>query len=244
LLALIGHVQGPIRSNRYICWVAHLRLHFLLLKILEDRVNDANALQLFVLLEGYELVIKVVIVKLLLNRSFFEAQLVFLELLIISITPLLVYILLVKVVLLRRNKRTFHLSLSQVIPWKIPQPNMLFDLFYPISTQPILRLSLNHAVYEIRCSSRPPIWNVTFSYLHLLLQDMVSYLLTRFAHIRPPPKHTFICHNAHCKVVHTHCVILPAHHFRCHIPRRARRILLVVFTPDARNSKISDSQVA
>jgi len=155
------------------------------LKVLEDSINDAKTLQLFVLLEGCQLVIEVVVVKLLLDLSFAEAQLIHLELLVVSVTPLLVYVLFVEVVGFWRNEGALQLSLGEIIPRKVSEPDMLLDFLNPFSTQPMLSLPLDHAVYEIRRGSRPTRWNFLLSYLHLLLQNMVSDLLARLAHIRP-----------------------------------------------------------
>ena len=64
--------------------------------------------------------------------------------LILQVSPLLINILLIKVVLLRRNKWRLQALVREVVPGEIAQPRVLLHLLRTIGTQSILRLSLYH----------------------------------------------------------------------------------------------------
>ena len=56
-------------------------------------------------------------------------------------------------------------------------------------------------------------------------------------------KHALVGHNAYCEKVNASCVVLAAHHFRCHVAWRAWRVLRVLLSPDAGDTEVSDADV-
>ena len=120
---------------------------------------------------------------------------------------------------------------------------MAFNFASAVDSKSVLRLPLNHLVYEICRLNRPSARDLALLYLHLLRQYVVADLFTRLPNVRPSPKHALVCHHAHCKVVHRRRMVLSAHHLRSHVSRRARRVLSILWPPQSRNAEVRDAQV-
>lgn len=73
---------------------------------------------------------------------------------------------------------------------------------------------------------------------------MLADLTAVPALVGPSAEHALKANNAHRKIVNSHSVRLSAHDLGCHVPRRARCVLLVLRVPDARNSKICNLEIA
>ena len=100
---------------------------------------------------------------------------------------------------------------------------------------------LPYSVYKVGGCCAPTLRNVVFSNLHLLLQYMVSYFLSRLAHVRPFAKHALVCHHPNGEIVHRNCVFLAAHDLRCHVARGAGSVRFIVLAPGACDPEISDT---
>ena len=81
-------------------------------------------------------------------------------------------------------------------------------------------------------------------YLNLFGQNVVADFFPRFSDVRSLAHHAFISDDSHCKIVDSHTMILPAHHFRSHIAWCTRGFLGVVRIPNPCNTEICHSQVA
>ena len=102
---------------------------------------------------------------------------------------------------------------------------------------------MNHFIYEICSFYRPSFWNITFFYLYLFTQNMVSYFFTRFTNVWPATKHAFKCHNTYSEIIDSSRMIEPAHHLRCHISGCTWGILCIFRSPNSCYSKISYSNI-
>ncbi len=106
--------------------------------------NDIGIDEGRVLTQSGKLEIKVIAIELSLNRVPSQAQEVLLKFLVLLIFPVLIYVLLVEVILFRRNKRSSDLSVPEVIPGEVTKPRMSFDLGRSVKAQSVGWLSLNH----------------------------------------------------------------------------------------------------
>lgn len=67
------------------------------------------------------------------------------EVIVFLVTPLLVYVLLIKVVISRRNERRLDFLVVQVLPGKVAQPWVFLDLSGALcGPKSIVRLALDH----------------------------------------------------------------------------------------------------
>ena len=139
------------------------------------------------------------------------------ELGVLQVLPLLVYVFLVEVVFSRRHKGRTHPIFVQVLPWEVAQPRVVFHFFGSVVAKAVLGFSLYHFVDEVGRLDGPTAGHFALLDLNLLLEDVVSDLLARLAHVGPPPIHALVSHHAHRKVVHRGRVVLPTHHLRRHV---------------------------
>lgn len=126
----------------------HLRLLLELVYRLHDDVVEAGPLHDFSLREARHLVIIVVALEQFLCGVAPERLVVGFECLVLQVAPLLVDVLLVKVVLLRRNERCLQALVRQVIPREVSEPWVHLDFLGPVSSKSILRLPLNHLSHK------------------------------------------------------------------------------------------------
>ena len=105
---------------------------------------------------------------------------------------------------------------------------MVLDLLRASEAEAVDRLPLDQLVNEVSRLETPARRHLVLADLHLLGEDMVSNLLTRLAHVRTLTIHALVADDTHGKVVNCHPVILPAHHFWCHVPRGPRCVFCVV----------------
>lgn len=136
---------------------------------------------------------------------------------VIEIFPLLVYIFLVKVVFHGRNEGGAKPFLVKVLPREISQPRVGFNLECTSISQSVGWLSLDHLVYEVSRLDAPSSGHLSFLYLNLLGEDVVSYLLSRLADVRSAPIHALVSHHSDSEIVDGSCVILAAHDLRRHV---------------------------
>ena len=127
--------------------------------------------------ECHELVVKIIVVKRLLCFWVLQACLVYLEILVLAVLPLLIYVFLIEVVGLWRDKRAGQFALLELFERKITQPNMILYFFDAVGSQPVLRFPLDHPVYKVGGSCAPAFWNLVLSDLDLLLENMVTNFL-------------------------------------------------------------------
>lgn len=80
-------------------------------------------------------------------------------------------------------------------------------------------------------------------YIDLTSKNLITDLSSRFANIGPPAVHALVRDHSDCEVVRRHTVVLPAHHFRCHVSGRPRGLRSVIRTPVSRNTEICKSEV-
>jgi len=81
-------------------------------------------------------------------------------------------------------------------------------------------------------------------YFDLLGKDAVSYFFPSLTGVRTTTEHAFVSNDADSVIVHTHSMVLFAHHFWCHIAWRAARLFGVVLLPYSSYAKVCDLQVA
>lgn len=127
----------------------------------------ALAHQLLVLRKCSQLIVEVITVKELLHRVSPQVVDVFFELGFFEVFPLLINVLLVEVVLHRRNEWRLQLLIVQIIPRKVTKPWVVLYFVRSVVTETILRLPLNHFVDEIRSFNGPSSWNFSLLNLHL-----------------------------------------------------------------------------
>lgn len=83
----------------------------------------------------------------------------------------------VEVVLISRwNIRGFQLLTFEILPRKVLEPRMIFDLFISIKAKPILRLSLNALINKVLSFLGPAFRNLVPFDLDLSCHYLVSYV--------------------------------------------------------------------
>ena len=194
--------------------------------------------------ESRQLVIVVVPVELLLDLAVAQARRVILELRIVQVLPLFVDVVLIEVVFSGRNERSPQPSLIQGLPVEVAEPRVVLDLVRAIITQSILRLSLNHPIDEVGGLDAPSGRDVLHLDLDLLRHDVLADLFSALANVRAFTVHALVGHDADCEVINCLRVIEPEHDFRGHIAGRARGVRRVLRSPNSRNTKVRDAQVA
>jgi len=132
----------------------------------------------------------------------------------------------------------------QVIPRKVFQPRVVFDLVGSVVAKSVLRFSLDHFVDEVGSLDRPVSGNFTFFNLNLLLQNVVSDLFPRLSDVGSSAKHAFVGHDSDSKVIYAGGVVDSTHYFWCHVAWGSRSILRIFRSPDSCNSEVSYSQVS
>ena len=78
----------------------------------------------------------------------------------------------------------------------------------------------------------------------LLGKDAVSYFFPSLTGVGTTTKHAFVSNDAYSVIVHTHSVVLFAHHFRRHIAWRSACLFGVVLLPYSSYAEVCDLQVA
>ncbi len=91
-----------------------------------------------------KLVIIIIAIELRLDRVSPEGKRMLLKLFILLVLPVLVNILLVKIVLLGRQKRCLHLLVPEVLPREVFEPGVRFHLGWPVLTQAVQWFTLDH----------------------------------------------------------------------------------------------------
>jgi hypothetical protein len=190
-----------------------------------------------------QLIVEVITVEKLLDWVSSQVTNVLFEFRIIKIFPLFIDVLLIKIILKRRNEWWLQFLIVKIIPRKVTQPWVVFHFFWSIVTKTILRLALNHFIDEVGSFNCPTARNFSLLYLNLLWENMVSDFLTALAYIRSSAVHALVGHHAYSKVIDTGCMVLSAHDFRCHIAWRSRGILSIFRPPNSCNSEVCDPQV-
>lgn len=120
---------------------------------------------------------------------------------------------------------------------------MVFHFKWAIISQSILRFSLNHFIYDICSFNWPSFRNITFFYLYLFTQNMISYFFSRFTYIRSSAKHAFEGHHAYSEIIYRCRMIEPAHNLWRHISWRTWSILGIFGSPNSCYTKISYSNI-
>lgn len=133
--------------------------------------------------------------------------------------------------------------IKQIIPRICSKPRMPFNFLRSIQAKSIHRFPLQSFVYEIGCFKTPAFRDFMSFYLHLLRQDSVSNLLSRFTNVWSFPKHTLISDHSNCKVINSDSMVLATHYFRRHVPRCAGRVFRVIRVPHSGYSKICQSKI-
>lgn len=121
---------------------------------------------------------------------------------------------------------------------------MLFNFLRTVQTKSISRLPLQTFVYKICCFNAPSFRNFVLFNQYLLCKHHISNIFSSLTVVRPPSEHKLIANNTKSKIVNSTIVVLPAHNFRCHIPRSARGVLTVFGLPDFGDSEICNPQIA
>ena len=97
---------------------------------------------------------------------------------------------------------------------------MLFKLVGPLAVAySVHRLTLQTFVDEVGGFLIPAIRNVILLDLYLAAQDLVTDIFASAPLVRSFAHHALISNDAHSEVVCSQAVILPAHHFGCHVAR-------------------------
>ena len=142
------------------------------------------------------------------------------------------------------HKGCTYAFFTQCIPIEVCEPLVLLHYVRTFFAQPVRWLSLDQAIDQVCSLGGPAPWDVIWMNLDLLGQDLVSNLFTVFSMIRSLAKHAFVGNYAHCKVVDSNTMILSAHHFWCHVARRAWRVFRVFWVPETSNTQICDAEIA
>jgi hypothetical protein len=58
-----------------------------------------------------------------------------------------------------------------------------------------------------------------------------------------PSEHALIGHDTSSEIINSYSMILPAHDLRGHVPGCTRGVLIILWTPLSRDTKISDAQI-
>lgn len=95
----------------------------------------------------------VVATELVLDRLPMQGLVVHFEVIVFYITPLLIYVFLIKVVVARRNKRRLYFFVVQFLPGKVTEPGMFLDLSGAFcGPKPVVRLALDHLNSYSNCA--------------------------------------------------------------------------------------------
>lgn len=137
-----------------------------------------------------------------------------------------------------------NLHFNDSLPIHISQPDMLFDFIRSIQSQPIGWFPLQTLINKISSFHTPPFRDIWLLQWNLLLEDLVPDLLPTLPSIRSLPKHEFISNNTQSKVINSYSMILPAHNFRCHISWCPWCIMRIIWTPNPRDSHVSNVNIA
>jgi len=187
--------------------------------------------------------IKVITVKKWLNRASTKICRIFFEFWVFEILPFFVYVFLVEIFFITRDKWSLNISIFKIIPWEISEPWMVFNFWCSVVTKSICRFPLDHLIDKIGCFDRPSSWYFTFFNLNLFRQNMISDLFPWFSLIRTFTIHAFISHNSNGKIINRSCMILSAHNFWCHVSWSSRCILGIFWSPYSCDTKICYSDI-
>ena len=72
------------------------------------------------------------------------------EFFVFLIFPVLINVLLIEVIRLGRHKRRLDFLVPEILPSKVLEPRMLFDLCWAILSQPVYWLPLNHLYASLK----------------------------------------------------------------------------------------------
>ena len=91
-----------------------------------------------------ELVVIIIAVELILDRVTSQREKMLLKFFIFLILPVLIDILLIKVILLRGDKRCLNLFVPKIFPREVFEPGMLFNFCWTVFPKSVNRFPLNH----------------------------------------------------------------------------------------------------
>ena len=111
------------------------------------------------------------------GRVFTQTGFILFEFRVVEIFPFFADVLLVKVIFQWWHKRCSYFPLVEVLPGKVSKPRMSFDFVRSVVTQPVMRLSLHHLIYEISGFDRPFVGNIAFFDLYLFRQNVITNFL-------------------------------------------------------------------
>ena len=121
---------------------------------------------------------------------------------------------------------------------------MIFQDLWAFLSESVSWLSLNEAVDEISCFVAPILWDFSFSDFDLLWQNVVSDLFPVLTVIWPLAEHALVGYDSHSEVVHCYTVVLTAHNLGCHVAWCSRRVLWILWIPQASDAQVGDSEIA
>ena len=193
-----------------------------------------------VLGEGGQLVVVVVAIELGLDGVPAQVLGPLDEVWVFQIFPFLADVLLVVVVVRGRNERCPQLLLVQILPRKVCEPRMVFDVLAAVVAESVLRLSLNHLIDEISCLNVPTFWNLIFIYMCLFRKYIIMNLFSSLALIRSAAKHALPGDDTYCKVVCSNTMVIFAHDLWSHIAWSATCFITVfhIWDPFSGNTEI------
>lgn len=212
--------------------------------VLSVLLLEAGVYHGLILRKGSQLMIVVVAIELRLHRVPPQILRPLDEVGVLQVLPLFIDVLLIVVIVRRWYEWRSQLLLVEILPRKIRKPWMILDFVTATVAQSILRLSLDHFVDEVGGLDPPADRYFLLLNMDLLRENVVPDVLPRLAHVRPLPEHALVGEDADGEVVDGVRVILPAHYFRRHVPRRAGSVLRVLLPPVASDAEVGDAQVA
>jgi hypothetical protein len=154
----------------------------------------------------------------LLNARSLELRLMLHHLLRVSILPLAVSVLGIKVIFgLRGYERSGHTLLDEGLPVETGEPLVLFEDLGSLLSKAVTRLALDKPVNEVCSLDRPSTLYLVLVDFDLFGQDMVTDLLSVFTVVGAFSKHALVGNDAHSEIVNGHSMVLAAHDFGCHV---------------------------
>lgn len=165
---------------------------------------------------------------------------VLLNLFTILILPLTVCIICIEVVFIWRDEWGLKPLAKEVVPWKVSQPWVIFNVLRPIETKSIKWFSLDESVNEVSSFDGPALRDLHSLDLDLFGKDVLSDLPSVSASVWSSSKHAFIADDTHGEVVNGHSMRLLAHDLWGHVPWSSRSVLGVIWVPNSGDSKICD----
>ena len=131
---------------------------------------------------------------------------------------------LVEVVSGRRHEWRNHLTLRQILPFEVTEPNVVLELARSIETQPLRQLSLDALVDEVGRHVVPILWCVRFFERRLPHNQILLVTISRVCRPRFTFLHDLVADDADLKVVSSRAIILSEHGLRRQITWMTGRI--------------------